>query len=134
MKTPKDLLLGRHRSIQPKLDAIRAQVVEELRREEDRADASPVKPNFWLKIWREIVLPARPIWLGSAVAWCLILTLHSLEPTTKSVIRADVPRPSLEMIAVLQYPDSSAVADLKPAWKDKVSGPRSEAYLEEGKS
>ncbi|SRR5258706_8380260 len=134
MKTPRELLLARQRSIQPKLDAIRAQVICELRVGGEHPRIAPAKTSLWLRIWQEVVLPARVVWLGSAAAWCVIALLHSLGPKPRATLEADVPRPSLEMIMVLQNPDSGAVAELKPAWKNRAFGPRSERCLEEANS
>jgi len=134
MKTARELLLKRHRSIEPKLDALRAKTVSALR---DNTTDPPVviaKTSLKLRIWQELILPARRLWLGMASAWCLIALLHASAPSPKPLLNAQAPRPALEMIMVFQYPDSSAVAELKPVWKERTPGPRSDRYPEEARS
>lgn len=54
-KSPGDLLLERHAATGPELDAVRRKVVEtlEMRRE-----------PWWRIAWAELVLAARPAWIG----------------------------------------------------------------------
>ena len=134
MKTARELLLNRHRSIEPKLDALRAKTISELRGGAKDLQVAPTKISLQLRIWQELILPARRLWLGLAAAWCLIAFLHASAPSPKPLLKADAPRPSVEMITVFQYPDSSAVAELKPVWKERAPGPRSERDAEEARS
>jgi hypothetical protein len=91
MKTPREILLKRHHSVEPKLDQMwNESLAPELRLGRARArEASTDRPNLFLaagwKLWRELVLPSRRIWAGLACAWIVIavLNLASSEPTTE---------------------------------------------------
>jgi len=134
MKTVRELLLNRHRSIQPKLDALRAKTTSELRVGASDMEIAHAKPGLRLRIWQELILPARRLWVGVAAAWCVIAFLHVSAPSAKPLLNAEAPRPPLEMITVFQYPDSAAVAELKPVWKERTPGPRSDRPAQELRS
>ena len=134
MKTVRELLLYRHRSIQPKLDAFRAKTTSELRVGASDMKIAHAKPSLRLRIWQELILPARRLWVGVAAAWCVIAFLHVSAPSAKPLLNAEAPRPPLEMITVFQYPDSAAVAELKPVWKERTPGPRSDRPAQELRS
>jgi len=77
MKTPRRLLLNRHRQAEPALDAIREGVVRELSRQDERAapEARPTVAN-WLGIfWQELFVSCRRYWMGLGTAWCGILLI-----------------------------------------------------------
>jgi hypothetical protein len=89
MKTPRELLLSQHRSIEPKLDEIRTKA---LSRNEYGAEQQLCPTNegraallrspipLFLRcletIWRELIFPARRIWAGFAVVWLAILVIN----------------------------------------------------------
>jgi hypothetical protein len=81
MKTPRELLLNQHRDKLPKLDAIREQVIATEISQSQTADAAnlnlPVR--MLLAFWNELILPARRIWAGIAVVWCLIIVVNAAE-------------------------------------------------------
>jgi hypothetical protein len=69
MKTPRNLLLEHHRDVQPKLAALRREVLARLQQEQPATnrDAGLVWLTIiWLLIWRELILPCRRGW--SAIA------------------------------------------------------------------
>src|SRR5262245_49421923 len=66
MKTPREILLSRHRSAEPKLDALREETVAAVC---DRRD------NERINFWRELILPRPRAWAGLATAWVVILVL-----------------------------------------------------------
>jgi hypothetical protein len=81
MKTPREILLARHRAAVPQLDAIRRSVVAELNRPATREQnflASLVAGlrNGCNPLWRELVWPCRRVWTGLAVVWILILAVN----------------------------------------------------------
>ncbi|MBL9127047.1 MAG: hypothetical protein JNL97_05345 [Verrucomicrobiales bacterium] len=65
-KSPREILLERHASTEPRLDVVRRSVLNTLR---DRREP------WWRVAWTEIVVAARPAWIGlgvlAAVAACL---------------------------------------------------------------
>jgi len=68
MKTARELLLNRHRSIEPKLDALRSKAVAALRNSATDAQIRGARTSLPLRIWQELILPARRLWLGMAAA------------------------------------------------------------------
>ena len=134
MKTVRELLLNRHRSVEPKLNALRARTISELQAGAGDLQIAHAKPSLRLRIWQELILPARRLWVGVAAAWCVIAFLHVSAPSAKPLLNAEAPRPPLEMITVFQYPDSAAMAELKPVWKERTLGPRSDRSAQEIRS
>ena len=84
MKTPREILLERHRAAGPKLDAIRASVVAGLNPEATKEQSSMNSFAAWLlggpnKLWQELFLPSRRVWSGLAAVWVLILVVNFAE-------------------------------------------------------
>lgn len=81
MKTPRDILLSRHQTAMPKLDAIRRSLVMELNNKETKKQSIPaVFVSSFLgcsnKLWLELVWPCRRIWTGLAAVWVLLLIVN----------------------------------------------------------
>jgi hypothetical protein len=79
MKTPREILLARHRTTEPKLDAVRQSVVTAVCRASKEAiqRQSPAAATaIWQTFWRELILPSRNIWAGLATAWVFILAIN----------------------------------------------------------
>ena len=79
MKTPREILLARHRAVETKLDAIRSEVVAQCR--DGRRAAIPKRrvngaAAFPILLWRELIFPSRRTWAGIAAAWALILVVN----------------------------------------------------------
>jgi hypothetical protein len=93
MKTPREILLKRHRSVEPKLD----QMWTENLSTELRSERTPAPENVFLaagwKLWRELVMPSRRIWAGLACAWVAIIVLNtaSSEPSPRVAGRVEPP-------------------------------------------
>ena len=112
MKTPRDVLLNRHRAVEPKLErmwpsvAVAAhQVTSEILRQAQ--DDRHLGLNRWSSgvvrmLWQELIVPSRGIWAGVACAWVVIgvLNMAFSEPTTKEVANRAKP-PSQEEMRVL---------------------------------
>lgn len=127
MKTPRELLFNRHRSITSKLDTLRVTVVSDLRKAAEPDSFAP-RETLMALLWQRLIWPAKRVWLGAATTWCVILLLHASAPSPATLLKADAPRPSLEMITVFQNADSAAVADLQPILRTRypLPGPRSD--------
>lgn len=78
MKTPREILLARHRAAEPKLDALREGVLAD-------AFATPAPEQrpartgafaMGLTLWRELILPSRRAWSGLAATWILIALIN----------------------------------------------------------
>jgi hypothetical protein len=81
MKTPREILLARHRAVEPKLDTLRREIIAELNKKEinePRLSNSVVSLFFdCLKnLWLELIWPSRRIWAGLAAVWILILAAN----------------------------------------------------------
>jgi hypothetical protein len=81
MKTPREILLQRHQSDETKLDAICREVVAEHVIAPQFQAVKETAPAFDLrvfarKLWEELVLPCRRVWVGMAAVWMAILALN----------------------------------------------------------
>ena len=106
MKTPRELLLARHRSATPKLDAIRREAVNVAadvnRRKHPLREltfaatlANAIKLSFLELIW-----PCRRVWMGLTAVWILILAANiSLHEHSPAIIKSG---PSSEMMMTLK--------------------------------
>lgn len=93
MKTPREILLARHRGTEPKLDAIRRGILAKLQQtvstaervsapreariagaESSRSDQLAIRVA--LRVWQELVLPCRRTWAVLAAAWLCLLAAH----------------------------------------------------------
>jgi hypothetical protein len=70
MKTPREILLARHRPVEPKLDSIRERAVAGLETKSREEGVS------WFESWREMFRIPRVAWAGFAAAWCVIIALN----------------------------------------------------------
>lgn len=74
MKTPREMLLARHRAVEPKLDVVRERALVAL----SPGQARP--PSFgrrWLATCREFLHIPRVAWAGLAAAWLVIIALNA---------------------------------------------------------
>jgi len=142
MKTPREILIQRHRSADARLDALRREVVAEYVVAPQSTAESDHAPGFnaasvALKLWRELILPCRGLWLGLGAAWLVIVAAHFVVPdsensramaATKQIqsspaIMAAVKEQKIWMIQMLEPatpPTASAI----------VPGPRSARRIE----
>jgi hypothetical protein len=134
MKTPREILLNRHRSAAPKLDAIRREVVKVAadvnRRKQTVREltfaatlANAIRLSFLELVW-----PCRRIWTGLAAAWILIFAVNfSMRDPSPAITRKSPP--ASEMIfAWLQQQRLMAELNGLPAPRDteqqKIFRPR----------
>lgn len=105
MKTPREILLQRHRSVTPRLDAVRAVAVDQLNIKETKKQ-KPSADSIFLRCfttpWRELVLPSRRIWAGLAAVWVLILVAHLASRENDPVIAKKSVPPSREVLIALR--------------------------------
>jgi len=81
MKTPREILLDRQRSVQGRLDAIRREVVRNLEQPAEPAHrrTDDEGPQWWRGLnilWRELIQPSRRVWSGLAAVWLLLLVIN----------------------------------------------------------
>jgi hypothetical protein len=71
MKTPRDILLTRHRPVEPKLDAIRQKVIDQL------AVRRPERSRFSIPDWMGVWWSWRWHLAGLTAVWLMIGLLHT---------------------------------------------------------
>lgn len=83
MKTPRQIILERHRSAETKLKEISEHELATLAQPSamQKADAAQPQSQALLRLmfdgfWREAVLPWRRVWAGLAAAWLAILAVN----------------------------------------------------------
>ena len=80
MRTPREILLARHRAAEPKLDAIRQAAVAATDDRRPPAQAwSGLTSAGWqlvMALWRELILPSRRIWTGLAAVWIILIIVN----------------------------------------------------------
>lgn len=86
MKTPREILLHQHRIAETRLNQIRREVVANLRQKETAVRKAPLLMAAALKLWRELVLPARMAWAGIAAVWIVIGILNLSESDQTTVV------------------------------------------------
>ena len=132
MKSPREILLKRHQTVEPKLDRLWIEKLSpELPSERTSAHENVFLAAGW-KLWSELVLPSRRIWAGLACAWVAIVVLNvaSSEPSSK-VANKIVPLSQEEAQALMEQRRMLAqlIGPLpEPAYTRKRTspGPRSE--------
>ena len=141
MKTPREILLDRHRNAESKLDAIRRDVLAEFVPAEPAIESPRPTPPFSFsmlrtKVWRELVLPCRHVWVGLAAAWMLILGLHLAAGMgqTSSVTGNQVSRPGPEIVAAVRERRELMAQLLDPftplpVARPKPPGPRGSVHM-----
>lgn len=84
IKTPRDILLHRHRTVEPRLDRIREQLLagelapRQTQRPPPAADLRQALARLLLQAWTELFWCCRRAWGGLAAAWVLIFALNLL--------------------------------------------------------
>jgi hypothetical protein len=104
MKTPRDILFGRHQNAAPKLDAIRQSTVSAVC--DRRASANDARERrsqsaaatALQTLWRELIFPCRRIWAGLAAVWILIFAVNVSQRDPSEMMARKSPPPSPEMI------------------------------------
>ncbi len=130
MKTPREILLSRHREVEPKLERMWTSVAAVCDRREPHEVGAHRAPLRLL--WRELIWPCRRIWAGLACAWALIavLNLASREPAPQVASKTE-PLSREQMQALIEQRRMLAqLIEPTPAPSNKhdpaFSGPRSE--------
>ena len=92
MKTPREILLKRHEHTDAKLDSVRDSVVADLSRRVIEG-TTPLPVRALLKMWDEIIWPARRTWAGLAVVWVIILVANAnlASGTSVAATKSDLP-------------------------------------------
>lgn len=84
MKTPREILLGRHQAAAPKLDKLRQ---ETLNTEFNHGNSRIALLNWPALLWRELIWPCRRFWTGLAAVWVLIVAANiSMRDNSQTVV------------------------------------------------
>jgi hypothetical protein len=147
MRTPREILLARHRAAEPNLDDIRQSVVGELNDRNSASRTAKKTQSFPDKlvslflgcpnaIWHEVIWPARRIWAGLAAVWLLIFAVnfsmrnHATIRMAKSSAAPEVImalRQQQQLLSELIGPDDPPVAEVQ---KTYLPRPASERRME----
>ena len=135
MKTPRELILERHRAVEPKLAAIRAEDLAVAARSSRSYDARLAQVS-WLSslaggFWREAILPWRRAWAGMALGWLVILTVNFSVGGVTMIPADKTQQPSAEVLAALRQQRRLMALLLEPlpteaATPAEIPGKRSE--------
>jgi len=141
MKTPRELILEKHRSIETRLEQIRPEQLAALAREALASTAHPdpmrKEAGLWViarEFWMESIRPWRRAWIGMAAAWIVILVSFAATHDTPQTARVKVRPPSPEMMAALREQRQMMLqlfepsASVRPV-ESKIQGPRSEQRI-----
>ena len=93
MKTPREILLARHKAVEPKLDDVRQSAVAAVY--DRRSSPSPTVVAILKTLWHELVLPSRRIWTGLATVWILIVIANVAMRDHAPVTMAKSPSPEM---------------------------------------
>jgi hypothetical protein len=137
MKTPRELLLNRHRSALPKLDAIRETALAKSFPGMEHNAKQPVenRVSFAIRVaqvlWRELFLPCRGIWAGLAAVWMVILVLNMPAGEKRAHLALVSSPPDKQVLAVLREQKEMLAQFVEPiipspAIRPKNPGPRGE--------
>jgi hypothetical protein len=94
-QTPREILLGRHREDESKLDAIRVDVVSTIARADGEAidrEAGATGRSIGgvaRLLWDQLFRPCRQVWGGLAGVWLAILILNAASYEESDMSRAD---------------------------------------------
>jgi len=95
MKTPREILLARHKAAEPKLDAIRQAVLATVGHQGEAVPAASgnwsTRLAGWLlampnTFWRELILPSRRVWTALATVWILLFVINLSQRDTVSSV------------------------------------------------
>ena len=130
MKTPCEILLERHQTAAPRLDAIRREVVAaELNNQETGEQSRPVSFVVWFlgcsnKLWLELVWPCRRIWTGLAATWILIFIFNFSQRDPAERMARKSPPPSPEMILTFRQQETLLTELMGPNEQQAVAAPK----------
>jgi hypothetical protein len=141
MKTPRELLLERHRAQSPALDQLRERVISQEVAASRPCACHEVSPN-WFAALHTWLTWQRAAWSGFAAVWCVILGLNlATHSETEALVAASAPVNSREFLAGVQENraqlaallsdregnDEAAPRETKPAPRGAADRPRKDA-------
>ena len=124
MKTPRDILLERHRAIEPKLDAIRREALNVAadvnRRKQPVREltfaatlANAIRLSFWELIW-----PCRRTWAALAAVWIALFIFNVSQRDPSELAARKLPPPSPEAILAFRQQEKLLAELIGPPGTD----------------
>lgn len=103
MKTPREILLDRHRKAEARLDAIRERILATELPVEADSRSLPLDHSFSLavagmKLWQELILPCRRIWCGLAAVWLVIAVMNVTSKDSPKIANRRTSPPNSEIL------------------------------------
>jgi hypothetical protein len=144
MKSPRKMLLARHRAIEPKLDDIRRIIVGNLSIKDDPAHTArttrtfsgrlvSLLTDFPQAIWAELILPSRWIWAGLASVWVVLLAANfSMRDPVTATLAKSPPSPDVltafrqqeQFVSELIGPDNPPVGEVEKPYSPRPASER----------
>jgi hypothetical protein len=137
MKSPRAIILERHKAAEPELDALRQRVLATTLAStivgDPQVHSTAEHPGFVARFWLELIWPCRGAWLGISGIWLVILAFRLVTADSARVPAAHTAARSAEMLQVLleqrrlfaELMNPAEVEPIKPP-KPFVPRPRSE--------
>ena len=116
MKTPREVLLQRHQSVTPRLDAIRREVVADMTTPPGRESKPPITAWFL----REYLLPLRWHLAGMSALW-LIAALLNVDRAPMAPQTAKASSPSPQIVAAALFENRRQLAEMINSLPDDVA-------------
>jgi hypothetical protein len=121
MKTPRDLLFQRHRSVEPKLDAVRDSVLATVRGTQREKPAATPKPHYTL---RDLLLSCRWHLTAMSAAWLVVLVLNvDRSPGSNTQSARENAAPPRQLMVSLQAYQRQLIELLEPPLAEPVVPP-----------
>lgn len=125
MKTPREILLARHQAAEPRLDAVRRDVLENLPVNESRRGD---RWNHFVVMCREFFRLPRWAWSGLAAAWLVIVGLNiaARETTATPPAPSAIAKRSSDTLQALREQRQlfAELVGLRPAAAGDAEAPR----------
>jgi hypothetical protein len=141
MKTPREIILARHRDAEAKLKDISAESLAARARETQpqtkrAGQDSSAGASLFGRFWLEAMLPWRRAWLGMAAVWLGIVVLHlsTSDRPAREMAGESKPDPQVKMALLEQRQMLAQLLEPiapPPRSQRATSGPRSDLRLEE---
>jgi hypothetical protein len=131
MKTLRELIFEKHRSMESRLEQIRPEELAAL-----ASKTRPMRQEIGLlamvrEFWMESIWPWRRAWLAMTAVWLVMLFVFAANHDTPRTARVKVRPPSPEMMAALREQRQMMLQLFEPASSERpteprIPGPRSE--------
>jgi hypothetical protein len=130
MKTPREILLARHRTVEPKLDAIRREAVKAAadvnRRKQPVRELTfaAALANVIRLSFRELVWPCRRTWAALAAVWIALFIFNVSQRDKSELAALKLPPPSPEMILTFRQQEKLLAELIGPNEPQAVEPPK----------